>query len=61
MGWNKADGGRVRARDAANAKRGEKRAAMMADRRAADEERLQERKAKDSATMDMCVLSGQQV
>jgi hypothetical protein len=44
---------RVRARDAANAKKGDRRAAMMADRRAVEEERLSERKAKDSATMDM--------
>jgi hypothetical protein len=44
---------RLKARDAANTKRGDKRAAMMADRRAADEERLQERKVKESATMDM--------
>lgn len=48
-------GCRLRARDAASARRTEKKAAAMADRRAADEERLSERKQKETATMDMYV------
>jgi len=55
----KADGGvlSLRARDAAQARRNEKKTLMQADRRAADEERLSERKQKESATMDMYVDS----
>ena len=48
---------RLRARDAAQARRNEKKAHMQADKRAADEERLAERRQKESATMDMYVLS----
>jgi hypothetical protein len=44
---------RLRARDAANSRREDRKAMLMADRRAADEERLMERKAKESSTMDM--------
>ncbi len=45
--------GRVRARDAAQARRMDKKAVTQADRTAADKERLSERKQKESATMDM--------
>lgn len=38
------------------AKRDEKKGAQLAERRAADEERLAERKRKDADTMDMCVV-----
>ena len=44
---------RLRARDAAQSWRAEKKAMADADRRAADEEWLAERKAKENATMDM--------
>jgi hypothetical protein len=44
---------RLRARDAAHSRREDRKAMLMADRRAADEERLMERKAKESSTMDM--------
>lgn len=44
---------RLRARDAATSRREDRKAMLMADRRAADEERLMERKAKESSTMDM--------
>ena len=48
-----ARGNRLRARNAAQARRMEKKAGMQADRRAADEERLAERKHKETTTMDM--------
>ncbi|ORX37853.1 hypothetical protein BD324DRAFT_402906 [Kockovaella imperatae] len=43
----------LRARDAAKNRREDKRAMDLADRRAAADERLAERRAKESATMDM--------
>ncbi|WWD20199.1 hypothetical protein CI109_104675 [Kwoniella shandongensis] len=43
----------LKARDEASARRMGKKDVIMADRRAADQERLSERKAKESATMDM--------
>jgi hypothetical protein len=44
---------RLRARDSAALRRQEKRDIVMADRRAADEERLAGRRKQDSDTMDM--------
>ncbi|WWC65951.1 uncharacterized protein I303_108573 [Kwoniella dejecticola CBS 10117] len=43
----------LRAREQAEARRRDKKDFAMQDRRAADSERLQERKAKENATMDM--------
>ena len=43
----------LRARDASKNRREDKRAIEMADRRAATDERLADRRAKESATMDM--------
>ncbi|WVR08142.1 hypothetical protein IAU60_005188 [Kwoniella sp. DSM 27419] len=43
----------LRARDAASARRNDRKDTMMQDRRAADQDRLSERRAKESATMDM--------
>ncbi|KAK8849574.1 hypothetical protein IAR55_004909 [Kwoniella newhampshirensis] len=43
----------LKARNEAAARRTGKKDVMMADRRAADQERLSERRAKESATMDM--------
>jgi len=48
---------RIRARDAAQARRTDKKASMQADRRAADGERLSERKQKESQTMDMWAVA----
>ena len=44
---------RLKAREAATDRRADKRAADMANQRAAMEERMAERKQKESATMDM--------
>ncbi|ORY34900.1 hypothetical protein BCR39DRAFT_515474 [Naematelia encephala] len=43
----------LRARDSAESRRADRRAAFMAERRVVEEERLSERKAKEAATMDM--------
>lgn len=47
------EGIRLKARDAAQHRRAEKRAFEQADRRTAEQERLFERKHKESATMEM--------
>lgn len=53
LGSNDSFAAALRARDSAQSWRAEKKAMADADRRAADEERLAERKAKENATMDM--------
>lgn len=45
----------LRARDAAKTKREDRRAVELAEKRAATDERLADRRAKESATMDMWV------
>lgn len=58
MGCRTNADSRLKAREAATDRRADKRAAEMADRRAAMEERMAERKQKESATMDMFVGGG---
>ena len=45
----------LRARDAAQDRRAERRALDLADQRAAMEQRMAERKQKEAASMEMCV------